>query len=226
MRVLKPGQGREHPMGDDCLKLAFTGWKRDGSVVTTSHTQGDGVIQCLHDVVPGVAEALRSMVVGESRRAWLPAALTAPIRPSERASTLEDLTFDLEILQLTRAPTLPKDLKTPSQAARKLPSGLALLVLKKGSGTSHPVSTSRVTVHLSGWKADGALIESTPMAQRPVVYPVVELIAGMREGLLRMTVGEKTRFWIPAALAYGDTPGRRGVPTGALVYDIELLAID
>ena len=36
-----------------------------------------------------------------------------------------------------------------------------------------------------------------------------------------MTVGEKTRFWIPSNLAYGDN-GR--VP-GMLVFDIELLAI-
>jgi peptidylprolyl isomerase len=48
----------------------------------------------------------------------------------------------------------------------------------------------------------------------------------MREGLQHMVLGEKARFWIPAALAYGDKPGRRGVPIGDLVYDIELLAIE
>ncbi len=39
-----------------------------------------------------------------------------------------------------------------------------------------------------------------------------------------MVVGEKTRFWIPGKLAYGDKP-RRGAPAGTLVFDIELLAI-
>ena len=37
-----------------------------------------------------------------------------------------------------------------------------------------------------------------------------------------MTVGEKTRFWIPAKLAYGND---RSKPQGMLVFDIELIAI-
>jgi peptidylprolyl isomerase len=40
-----------------------------------------------------------------------------------------------------------------------------------------------------------------------------------------MVVGDKARFWIPGALAYGDKPARQGVPAGLLVFDIELLAI-
>ena len=40
-----------------------------------------------------------------------------------------------------------------------------------------------------------------------------------------MVVGDKARFWIPSALAYGDTPSRPGAPAGPLVFDIELLAI-
>ena len=41
-----------------------------------------------------------------------------------------------------------------------------------------------------------------------------------------MVVGEKTRFWIPARLAYGDKPKRPGAPAGRLVFDIELLDIE
>ena len=32
------------------------------------------------------------------------------------------------------------------------------------------------------------------------------------------------RFWIPAALAYGDNP-RPGAPKGTLVFDVELLGV-
>src|SRR4029078_11015785 len=39
-----------------------------------------------------------------------------------------------------------------------------------------------------------------------------------------MVVGEKRRFWIPAGLAYGETPGG-GRPGGMLVFDVELLGI-
>jgi peptidylprolyl isomerase len=40
-----------------------------------------------------------------------------------------------------------------------------------------------------------------------------------------MVVGDKTRFWIPGELAYGNSPSRPGVPSGMLVFDIELLEI-
>jgi peptidylprolyl isomerase len=40
-----------------------------------------------------------------------------------------------------------------------------------------------------------------------------------------MVEGEKTRFWIPADLAYGDPPRRPGAPAGMLVFDIELISI-
>ena len=40
-----------------------------------------------------------------------------------------------------------------------------------------------------------------------------------------MVVGDKARFWIPGALAYGDKPARPGTPAGPLVFDVELLSI-
>ena len=40
-----------------------------------------------------------------------------------------------------------------------------------------------------------------------------------------MVVGDKMRFWIPGALAYGDKPSRPGTPAGPLVFDVELLSI-
>ena len=39
-----------------------------------------------------------------------------------------------------------------------------------------------------------------------------------------MVVGQKTRFWIPAKLAYGDA-ALYGGPSGMVVYDVELLEI-
>jgi peptidylprolyl isomerase len=52
-----------------------------------------------------------------------------------------------------------------------------------------------------------------------------QVVKGWTEGVQLMVVGEKTRFWIPADLAYGDKPSRPGAPFGQLVFDIELLNI-
>lgn len=225
-KVLKAGQGTEHPSGDDCMRVRFTGWTRTGAAISTSRSQEEGIVQCLGQVVPGVAEAFRAMTVGEALRAWIPGPLTVNPRNRDAQGPSPDLTFDLELVELLKAPLAPTDLKTPSKGAVRTRSGLALRVLKLGSGKVHPTEASRVTLDMSGWKADGSLIETTIMSKTPVVYPVIELVAGMREGLQHMVLGEKARFWIPAALAYGDKPGRRGVPIGDLVYDIELLAIE
>jgi peptidylprolyl isomerase len=46
------------------------------------------------------------------------------------------------------------------------------------------------------------------------------VIPGWTEGLQLMVEGEKTRFWIPEALAY---KGQAGAPQGTLVFDVELL---
>src|SRR5262249_46352392 len=130
------------------------------------------------------------------------------------------------LLDLMKAPPVPKDLKAPPRTAARTPSGLALQVLTKGTGSGHPSETSRVTLHVAGWKSDGTLVETTLMSNHPASYTLADMIPGGREALLRMIVGEKVRVWIPAALAYGDKPGRRGVPAGDLVYELELLAIE
>jgi peptidylprolyl isomerase len=55
-------------------------------------------------------------------------------------------------------------------------------------------------------------------------FPLKAVIKGWTEGLQLMVVGDRTRFWMPANLAYGDAPGA-GKPAGMLVFDIELLGI-
>jgi peptidylprolyl isomerase len=57
------------------------------------------------------------------------------------------------------------------------------------------------------------------------VFPLNEVIKGWTEGVQLMVEGEKTRFWIPGNMAYGDQPTRPGAPAGMLVFDIELLKI-
>jgi peptidylprolyl isomerase len=134
--------------------------------------------------------------------------------------------MDIEILAIIKAPPTPPDLNAPPKTAVKTDSGLAFRTLEKGAGTRRPSPTGQVKLHLSGWTIDGDLFESTVRGGKPAVYIVAHLIPGLHEGVLGMVVGEKRRFWIPAALAYGEKRGRRGVPTGNLVYDVKLLAIE
>jgi peptidylprolyl isomerase len=69
------------------------------------------------------------------------------------------------------------------------------------------------------------MFDSSVLRGSPATFPLSGVISGWTEGVQLMVVGEKTRFWIPADLAYGDPPKRPGAPAGMLVFDIELLEV-
>ena len=119
----------------------------------------------------------------------------------------------------------PADVAAAPADAQKTASGLASKVLQKGTGTEKPNAWDKVKVHYTGWMTDGKMFDSSVQRGQPAEFPLSGVIKGWTEGLQLMVVGEKRRFWIPAGLAYGDTPRRPGGPSGLLVFDVELLGI-
>jgi peptidylprolyl isomerase len=124
-----------------------------------------------------------------------------------------------------KAPKVPEDVAAVPKTAKKTKSGLAYRVLKKGTGKEHPKAESTVEVHYTGWTMDGKMFDSSVVRGEPTSFPLNQVIKGWTEGVQLMVVGEKTRFWIPGSMAYGDTPTRPGAPAGTLVFDVELLSI-
>lgn len=123
-------------------------------------------------------------------------------------------------------PRAPSDVAAPPASATTTASGLAYRVLRKGAGTTHPGATSKVSVHYDGWTTGGKLFDhSRRHGTEPSSFALGTVIPGWNEGLQLMVAGEKTRFWVPAKLAYGDTPRTGGAPAGMLVFDIELVTI-
>jgi peptidylprolyl isomerase len=118
----------------------------------------------------------------------------------------------------------PRDVAAPPADALKTPSGLASKVLRVGLGSMHPRPDSMVTVHYTGWTADGKMFETTMTDKQPATFRVTDVIPGWTEGLQLMRAGEKRRFWIPGSLAYDNDP-RPDFPKGMLVFDIELVRI-
>jgi peptidylprolyl isomerase len=138
------------------------------------------------------------------------------------AAALSLLTASLTAQGKPQQPA-PRDVKSPTAAsARTTASGIAHRLLRAGKGTARPGATDTVTVHYTGWTADGKMFD-TSLGGRPVEFPLNEVIAGWTEGVQLMRVGEKRRFWIPQQLAYRGRPNR---PAGMLVFDIELLGIN
>ena len=95
----------------------------------------------------------------------------------------------------------------------------------QGTGAS-PKETDKVTVHYKGTLADGTVFDSSYDRGQPAQFIVNQVIPGWTEGVGLMPVGGKYRFWIPAALAYGEKGmGDDIPPNSALTFDVELLAI-
>jgi len=126
------------------------------------------------------------------------------------------------------------------------PSGIKILKLKQGNGVQ-PKQGQTVLVNYAGYlRANGKLFDSNikEVAQANGAYdqqrdmgggyapypweysPKVGLIAGFKEALLGMQVGEKVRVFIPSALAYGKQEIKDLIPADSdLVFDIEIVDI-
>ena len=226
-KLLVKGQGTEHPGPHDKVTVSFTGWKADGEIIESSIPDGEPWTFLMDDVIKGLSEGLRLMGKGEKRRLWIPAALATSGWPKRRGPPGPSV-FDVELVDFVKMPDpilVPDDVAAPPAEAKRTPSGLVYRFLKRGKGKDHPTPDSTVEVYYSGWTPDGQLFDSSVRRGKSTTFPLTGVIKGWTEGVQLMVVGDKARFWIPGALAYGDTPSRPGTPAGPLVFDIELLSI-
>ena len=225
-KMLAAGTGKVHPNPKDKVKVNYTGWTKAGQMFDSSVARGEPVTFPLDGVIRGWTEGVALMVVGEKRRLWIPAALAYGDRPRAGAPT-GDLVFDVELLDIMAAPkppSVPEDVKAPPATAKKTASGLSYRVLTPGAG-AHPAARrtpSSSTIPVG--RPDGQMFDSSVVRGQPARFRLDQVIKGWTEGVQLMTKGEKTRFWIPGALAYGETsPRGPGAPSGTLVFDIELI---
>lgn len=105
-------------------------------------------------------------------------------------------------------------------------SGLQYQIITVGNTEIHPVASSRVKVHYHGTLIDGTVFDSSVERGEPISFGLNQVIKGWTEGVQLMVVGEKTRFFIPSSLGYGNNSVGK-IPAGSLlIFDVELLAID
>ena len=226
-KVVAPGTGKDHPGPSDKVKVNYTGWTKAGKAFDSTAGREPATFG-VDQVIPGWTEGLQLMVVGEKRRLWIPGALAYGDKPQMGGAPTGALVFDVELLSITpgpKMPDVPADVKAAPADGKKTPSGLAYKTVTPGKGKRHPKATDSVTVHYTGWTPDGKSFDSSVKRGEPATFGLDHVIKGWTEGVQLMVEGEKTRFWIPADLAYGDKPKRPGAPSGPLVFDVELLSI-
>jgi len=105
-------------------------------------------------------------------------------------------------------------------------SGLQYLILTPSEATEHPKPRDRVTVHYHGTLIDGSVFDSSVDRGETIAFALNQVIKGWTEGLQLMVIGEKTRFFIPSNLAYGDRNSGKIEGGSVLIFDVELLGIN
>ena len=218
-KTLEPGKGSDRPGPKDAVSVHYTAWTTDGKMFDSSYARKMPSTFLIESVIKGWGEGVQLMSTGEKRRFWIPEELAFRGQAGRPKGMV---VFDVELLDLVPAPRIaPANVNKPPADAQKTPSGIAYKVLRPGTGTARPRKQSRVTVHYTGWSTDGKMFDSSVMRGAAATFGLDEVIEGWTEGVQLMVEGEKTRFWIPARLAY---QGKQG-PQGMLVFDIDLLAI-
>jgi len=110
-------------------------------------------------------------------------------------------------------------------------SGLQYTVLKEGEFDKDikPELTDKVIIHLIGYRTDGTEFDNTYSRGYPFTIPLTGfgVLKGWTEGIQKMRIGSKYRFFLSPELGYGDMgyPSRGVQPYSVVIYDIELLGI-
>lgn len=134
--------------------------------------------------------------------------------------------------------------KAQKAKAITLDSGLQYYISEKGTGV-HLTETSTVLTHYTVYFENGKLLETSKLEvaekldvvnkkrkkankYQPLtadIGPDARMIAGFKEGLQQLNVGDKATLFIPYHLAYGEA-GRRGIPGKSnIIFEVEILEL-
>ncbi len=212
------------PLRNDTVLVTYTGWRQTtGETFFTNKGKGQPQALALANLAPGFTEALLLMHKGESAMLWIPPSIGYKGSPPP-GSSAETLAYEVELNDIIAAPIVPADL-TPPPTALKLPSGLAYVVAKPGTGKDKARYFDTVTFNYTAWDATGRMFDSTEMRKRPATVPPFRQSAAMEEILTAMTAGERMRVWIPAAKMQQGGKPLPGMPEGILTYEVETISI-
>jgi FKBP-type peptidyl-prolyl cis-trans isomerase FklB len=104
-------------------------------------------------------------------------------------------------------------------------SGLGIELLAPGEGTP-PTRTDKVRVHYTGRLVDGKEFDNSHRRGKPNDFVVQHLITGWAAAMPALKPGGKAVFYIPPHLGYGGIRAGDIPPNSALIFEVELLAVN
>jgi peptidyl-prolyl cis-trans isomerase A (cyclophilin A) len=120
-------------------------------------------------------------------------------------------------------------LEKEESKAIKTGTGLRILKLKKTKGRK-VLDTKKVTANYTLYLADGKKMQASEDVGKPMVFDLNNkqkpMISGLKEGLLSMREGEKSRLFIPYTIGFGNEKFGPFPAKSDLVFEIEILKIN
>ncbi len=111
-------------------------------------------------------------------------------------------------------------------------SGLFYSVVTPGTGDSAALGRTVVTHYiLTNLQGDTLDTSREPRNGQTTIQPLTfqlgraNILSGFQEGVSLMRVGERSLFFLPSGLAYGDQPQDKIPANSVLIFDIELLEV-
>lgn len=218
-KVLLQGEaGGQPPSDQDVVALFVIGRSPSGEVFQNSFAQGKAQRMQVRHTFPAWREAMKTMVKGEVRRWWFPA---DRVPPNPMTGRREPAVFDVAMVDIGRIPNPPRYLAEPDPKAKSTRYGASVLTVQAGKGTERLTRTDGAMVNFTYWKPTGEPINSSFAEGRPTLFPMEKVMPSFADCLEGMAVEEKRQCWIPAA----RNEGFPGAQSGAIVFEVELLAI-
>jgi FKBP-type peptidyl-prolyl cis-trans isomerase len=108
-------------------------------------------------------------------------------------------------------------------------TGLRYVVTRPGTDDTKPQRGQVVAIHYRGTFLDGAPLDDSYSKGTPYRFEAgkAQVVPGLDQAVLDMTVGERRSLVIPYWLAYGEKGVKGKIPEqSTLLFDVELLAIE
>ena len=224
------------PDSTDLVVVHYVGTLKDGKEFDSSRARGAAAQFPLNRVIPGWTEGVQLMSEGDLFRFFVPPALGYGENgtPDGDIGPNEVLIFDVELIKVQSA---ERNLETANQflaenlkkdGIQSTDSGLQYqIITESDQGGKSPEAADTVEVHYQGTLLNGTEFDSSYARGETIEFPLNRVIPGWTEGVQLMSEGDKYRFFIPPALAYGEmgTPGGPIGPNEALVFEVELIAV-
>lgn len=232
--VTRPGDNRTFPKRGDEIALHFVGrLAPNGPQFDCSKPHQPFVFKMgQNQVIPGLEQGVVNMSLGEKATliitpdfAYGPqGAMDASGRGVPPNATLQ---FDVELIVINGQRAAIQDAGAGGPPQRL--DAPRRTVKYRGDGKTFPQRGDTLTAHYAlTLAANGQKVESSFEEGRPFSFKigVGDVIKGLDEGVLEMSLGEAATLEIPAEMAYGRNPPPNIPRNADLVFEMQVLGIN